>query len=287
MRIDLERVAFPLVLASLLVAGASPAQRSTQENRLAALEAQVADLKVSQDTALSRLNQVRLDLNNTLEPFRVRLADYGEDIRGMESALAALEEQLVLMNERLADMATQLSAGARPGARQAATGTPMPPPQRPTGVPAPSVAQQPRPPERDLRPRSEADALYSSAYTDYLAANYPLAISGFEEHMRLFPGSEQADNAQFWIGESYYSQQQFQLARTAFLEVPRRFSRSEMVPDSYLKAALCLIDIGELDRAQDELARLVRQHPRSNAAPIACMQIEKMGGEKPLGCPGI
>ena len=246
------------------------------------------ELVSTQDATLGRLNQMRLDLDNALEPLRVRLADTGEELRGIESRLVAVEEQLALMNEQLSNIAAQLAMGTQPATGPAPTGTAMPPPQRPSGVPGPSVARP-----ADVRqepatgPRSEADALYSSAYTDYLAAGYPLAISGFEEYLRLFPGSDQADNAQFWIGESYFSQLQYQLARTAFLEIPRRFPGSETIPDAYLKAALALFELGDLDRAGSELARLVRRHPRSNAASIACLQIDRMGGEKPLGCPGF
>ena len=161
----------------------------------------------------------------------------------------------------------------------------MPPPQRPTGVPGPRVAGPvPRIPPDSGIARSEADSLYSSAYTDYLSANYPLAVSGFEEYLRLFPESGLAANARYWIGESYFSRQQYQLARTAFLEVARRYPRAETVPDAKFKAARCLIELGDGSRAIDELVQLVRQHPRSGTVPIACMQIERLGAEKPLGC---
>ena len=164
----------------------------------------------------------------------------------------------------------------------------MPPPQRPAGVAGPSVAGAgpvSAAPDSSTA-RSEADSLYSSAYTDYLSANYPLAVSGFEEYLRLFPESELADNAQYWIGESHYSRQQYQLARTSFLEVGRRYANAETVPDAKFKAARCLVELGEGGRAVDELVRLVREHPSSDTVPIACLQIERLGAEKPLGCPG-
>ena len=285
MRSRLVRV-LPLILLTVIVSpAAAPAQRASQEDRIAALEARLAGLETAQDTALRRLDQMRLDLDNTLEPLRVRLADYGEDARGLEARLVALEEQLAVMNERLLDIAAGIGAGGTTPAR-AVSGTPMPPPQRPSGVPGPSVARpaaasQPTPEVA----RSEADSLYSAAYTDYLSANYELAIDGFEEYLRLFPDAELADNAQYWIGESYYSLQQYQLARTAFIEIGRRYPRAETVADASFKAARCLVELGDGSRAIEELVRLVREHPRSDAVPIACMQIERLGGEKPIGCP--
>jgi tol-pal system protein YbgF len=276
-----------ILISAIVLVGATPLQRGSQEERITAVETRLAGIEAAQESALRRIDQMRLDVENTLEPLRVRLADYGEDIRRIDSRLVALEEQLALMNERLVNIADSLSAGATGGAPRRAGGTPMPLPQRPAGVPGPSVAR----PVASTAPesgtaRSEADALYSSAYTDYLSADYPLAVSGFEEYLRLFPDSDLADNAQYWIGESHYSRQQYQLARTAFREVGRRYPRVETVPDAKFKAARCLVELGDGGRAVDELVRLVREHPGSDTVPIACMQIERLGAEKPLGCSG-
>jgi len=275
---QLQRVVPVILLATIVLVGAAPFQRGSQEARLAGVEA-------AHESTLAVINQMRLDIDNTLEPLRVRLADYGEDMRGVESRLVALEEQLSLMNERLVDIADSLNAGATAGGSRPSGASPMPLPQRPAGVPGPSVASSAGGAPVPSAARSEADSLYSSAYTDYLAANYPLAVSGFEEYLRLFPDTDLADNAQYWIGESHYSRQQYQLARTAFLDVPRRFPDAETVPDARFKAARCLVELGDGSRAVDELTRLIREHPTSDTVPIACMQIERLGAEKPLGCP--
>ena len=277
----------PLILLLVIVfAESAPAQLDSQQDRITALESKLTALEAAQINALNRLDQMWLDLDNTLEPLRVRLADYGENRSGLESRLVALEEQLALMNEHLINLTGGIgAAGDAPG--QHVLGSPMPPPQQPKGVPGPSVARpaastQPPPTSK----RSEADSLYSAAYTDYLSANYTLSIDSFQEYLRLFPNAKLADSAQYWIGESHYSLQQYQLARTAFMEIAQRYPRSEMIPDSAFKAARCLIGLGDGTRAIDELIRLVQAHPRSNTAPIACMQIERLGGEKPIGCPG-
>lgn len=286
MRSQLVRVLPVILLSAVVFVAAAPTQRASQEDRISGLESKLAALETAQNNALNQLTQMRLDLDNALEPLRIRLADYGEDLRGVESRLVALEELLALMNERLIDIAGGIgSAGGAP-ARQV-SGTPMPPPQRPAGVPGPSVAR----PATSASPRtevarSEADSLYSAAYTDYLSANYGLAIGSFQDYLRLFPDAELADNAQYWIGESHYSLQQYQLARTAFMDIVRRYPRAETVPDALFKAARCLVELGDAARAIDELVRLVRQHPRSDTVPIACMQIDRLGGEKPIGCPG-
>lgn len=286
MRIDLNRTTVPLVLLllSAFVLGAAPPQRRNTETRLTDLEAQILALQEAQQTALGQIGQMRLDLDNTLEPMRIRLADFGEDMRGLESRLVALEEQLAITNEALSRIAEQIAMGSvGPASQQqtAAGGTPMPMPQRPAGVPAPAVASQTQTSEQ----QSESSALYSAAYTDYLGANYSLAISGFQEYLRLYPSSDQADNAQYWIGESYYSQDDYQAARSAFLEIPRRFPSAETLPDALFKAAQCLVEVGATDEGVDEFLQLITSHPLSGATRIACLQLERLGVATPPQCP--
>jgi tol-pal system protein YbgF len=286
MRIDLRPIVLSLtvLLSSAVILGAYPTQRRNTETRLTELEAQVAALQEAQQTALGQLGQMRLDLDNTLEPMRVRLADFGEDMRGIESRLVALEEQLAITNEALAHISEQLAmgGGVGTGAQPATTaGTPMPLPQRPAGVPAPAVANQPQATEQ----QSESSTLYSAAYTDYLAADYSLAISGFQEFLRLYPDSEQADNAQYWIGESYYSQEDYRAARSAFREIPRRYPNAETLPDALFKSAQCLVELGAIDEGVEEFMRLIGSHPLSGATRIACLQLERLGVVKPPQCP--
>lgn len=287
MQRQLERLVLVVLVGAIVLLGAAPFQRTAQQDRISALETRLAGLEAAQERALARINQMRLDVDNTLEPLRVRLADYGEDMRGMESRLVAVEEQLALISERLVAIADSIAAGATVSSSPNAAGSPMPPPQRPAGVPGPSVAgATAAQPTRPTAAQSEADSLYSAAYTDYLEANYALAVDSFEEYLRLFPDTSLADNAQYWIGESHYARQQYQLARTAFLELARRWPQAETVADAKFKAARCLVELGDGARAVDELVRLVREHPRSETVPIACMQIERLGAELPLGCPG-
>ena len=54
------------------------------------------------------------------------------------------------------------------------------------------------------------------AFSDYAAGQWPLAIQGFETYIRAFPRSEQADDAQFYIGEAYQLDGKMREALAAF-----------------------------------------------------------------------
>ena len=83
---------FPLVLLSIIISTSSAvAQNSSQDGRITSMESKLTELEATQTNILSRLDQLWLDLNNTLEPLRVRLAEYGANTGSLESRLVALK----------------------------------------------------------------------------------------------------------------------------------------------------------------------------------------------------
>lgn len=285
MRLDANRLVVPAIVAGLVVAGLAPIQqRGSTESRVTHLEEQVQSLQETQQATLQRLDQLRLDLDNSLEPLRVRLADSGERLRSMESRLVALEEQLALTNETLSRFGQQIAAGAGAGGVARTGGAPMPEPSRPAGMPGPAAVAGEDEPTQPVA-RSEADVLYSTAYTDYLAGNYGLAISGFRDFLDQYPSSTRASQARFMVGESLYSQERFAEAREVFLAVPRNHPDAALVPEARYRAALVLVELSQPDRAADELVRLIEDGPADPTLRLACGELERLGFEKPAACP--
>src|SRR5262249_52508994 len=64
-----------------------------------------------------------------------------------------------------------------------------------------------------------AEQLFAAAYSDYSRGNFDLAISEFKQYVEIYPTSELADNAQYWIGEILYAQKKLPEAAAAFEKV--------------------------------------------------------------------
>ena len=263
-----------LLLAALLVAApgcASMQQRVAEsENRAATLEAQVADLQATQQTIIARVNQIRQDLENALDPVRAQQASGGADLRALETEVANLRQQVDLLARQLeAVSAAAVGAAVTEPPR---SGMAMPPPRgQPTAdTPAPAAA--------------ESESLFNAAYGDYTAGQFVLAISGFEEFLVRYTGDARGADALYWIGESLAAQQRHADARRRFLEIPQRFPASPKVPDAVLRAALEAVELGQRDDAIRELRQLIAAHGRSDAALIGCMQLDRMGQTLPAGC---
>ena len=74
------------------------------------------------------------------------------------------------------------------------------------------------------------------AFSDYAAGQWPLAIQGFETYMRAFPRSEQADDAQFYIGEAYQLDGKMREALAAYERVAADYPQSNRAADCVLQA---------------------------------------------------
>ncbi|MFY9557806.1 MAG: tol-pal system protein YbgF [Blastocatellia bacterium] len=119
------------------------------------------------------------------------------------------------------------------------------------------------------------DQLFAAAYGDYSRGNYDLAISEFRQYVETYPTSEMADNAQYWIGECFYSKKQLSEAISEFDKVLLLFPKADKVPAARFKKAMVLMDLGQSDTARVEFQAVIRLYPRSNEAVLAKQQLDK------------
>ena len=113
-------------------------------------------------------------------------------------------------------------------------------------MPRPARPLQERRRRRRLRapaPAGPAPApreLYSQAYADYARGNYDLAIQGFTEYIRNYPGTDFTDNAQYWIGECLYGKKLYNEAVEAWNVLFRDYPSSDKLPDARVKKGMAL-----------------------------------------------
>ena len=242
---------------------ASMQQRVTaSENRAVTLEAQVADLQANQQNIIARLTQIREDLVVALEPLRNLQANSGATLTALESDVVALQQQVQLLTQRIDALS---AGGAMPSSPGTAPGGTASAPSTRTTI-------------------SEQDTFFNTAYMDYTAAQYVLAVSGFEEYLNRYPQSARVADAMYWIGESLAAQDLHAEARRRFLEVTQRFPTAAKVPDALLRAALEAVALGQVNDAVRELRQLVAVHAGTDAAQVGCLQLDRMGESLPAGC---
>lgn len=129
----------------------------------------------------------------------------------------------------------------------------------------------------DVTAEVEPDRVYSATYNDYLMGNYSLAVSGFQDFLANYPDSEYADNAAYYLGDSYLKQGRHELAIQAFEQVINLYPKGDKTPVAYYKKALALEELQRLDQSIETLKKLVQLHSNAPEAELAKQQLEKLG----------
>jgi len=214
------------------------------------------------------------------EDQRVGRADLSTQVDAVARQMEALSQKIEDNNFRLSSLSGQIeatrrllergTAGAAPAAAEA--GAVPPTAASAPGSPAiPLAAATPRP------GAASPEEIFNTAYADYTKGNFPLAILGFQEYLEEFPGSDFADDARYWIGESYYSQGKFTDAIQAFGECLRLHPKGDKAPAAQLKRGYAYLEANQTTQGVKELNAVVESFPNSDEARLAKEKLRSLG----------
>ena len=102
------------------------------------------------------------------------------------------------------------------------------------------------------------------------------AREAFETFIKTFPGSSNADNAQFWIADSYYRENWYEKAILEYQKVIETYSSGNKVPAALLKQGYAFANLGEKGNARLILKELTRKYPGTSEAKIAKEKMETL-----------
>ncbi len=131
-------------------------------------------------------------------------------------------------------------------------------------------------PVAPVGPGVSPQRMYDTAWADYTTGQWALAIQGFEAYIETFPRSELADNAQFYIGQTYFADGRFEDAVAAFDHVLANYPQGDAVPEASYKLGDALNRLGEADRAEAAFAFVVENYPGSTMAILAEQSLDRL-----------
>ncbi len=149
----------------------------------------------------------------------------------------------------------------------------------PVAVVDPTEAEVPEIPQRPLLSGSDQDN-YQAAFDLLKNGQYMDSAEAFRQFLVVFPSSPLADNAQYWLAETYYVQRQFTTALPAFELVVSNYPNSIKLPDALLKIGFCNYELSQWDEARVALERVVREFPDTTAARLATQRLERMAQDQ-------
>ena len=268
----------PLVFsASLAAAGcASGADEAVQQD-LAQIRKDLDRLNLAAHRSRGETETVLSQLERRT---REQSGESARQLSAMNARIDGLSAEVNRLSVRLDELAQRLDGqnrpqGAGPSGRQTPSPSPAPSPSGGAGSPGDGTAEQ----------------SYKAAYLDFTKGNYTLAIAEFREFVQRHPDASQADGAQYWIGESYFSigraaasageaekarealEQSVQEFRKVFVNYPR----GRQVPTALYKEALALVELKQVKVAQARLQYLMDNFPQSEEAPLARERLKNLG----------
>jgi tol-pal system protein YbgF len=136
---------------------------------------------------------------------------------------------------------------------------------RPPSPPPPPAAHAPQPNTAAAPPANtaQADQQYHDAFKLFQDGDYAGAERGFRTFVQKNPQHPLAANAQFWLGETYYTRQDYQNALVAFAEGYKTYKSSGKGPDNLLKLGLTLVKLNKKQEACAMFARFGQDYPRA------------------------
>jgi len=197
----------------------------------------------------------------------------------MQTSMTELLERIDVLNARIARLEAAPQAETRvavqtpprvvePAPRPALEPAPVP-------TPAPVRAATPPPVSGPLQNAAIADS-YRGALILFGKGRMADARAALQQVFDADPSGELADNALYWIGETYYAASDFTNAMRAYERVTKEYPEQNKAPDAMFKIGLTFEKTGDLGMARKTFDEVIRRYPYSTAASSSKLELKRV-----------
>ena len=175
---------------------------SKLSGNMSLMQKTVQDIQANTGARLDSMSTQVQGVSDNLQETLARMGKLNQQITDTQTALQAIDAKLTT------------GGPPQPGANFA----PAPgglPPSTPGAATAPLGASAP-----------SSDLLYSNGLRDLTGKKYDLAMQEFNDYLKYYSATDLASNAQFYVGEIYYAQQQYDQAVDAYSKVLENYPKA-------------------------------------------------------------
>jgi tol-pal system protein YbgF len=238
------RPIIPAALVTVLVAGCAtvPPDQDPVQIRLNNLDSRVSRVeRIMSNQSLVQMAQQVATLQAEVRDLRGRI----DDLQNANRQLVRQQRDFYAdLNKRV----TALEHGGGGGTGSEASGPAA------SGEPGVTSTQQ---------------EVYGQAFNALKAGSYSVAITGFQGFLKQYPTSPLAPNAQYWLGQAHYVDQDFAAAERDFQTVLDKWPNSSKTPAAMLDLGNTQLAQGETAKGRATLRRVASQFPGTDAATRA------------------
>jgi tol-pal system protein YbgF len=248
--------------------------QSTVDNRFGAVQhlvEQAADNSNRMSAAVTELQQ-KLAAQN--EAMNGKIDSSVGSVQSLNDSMDELKSRVGKLQEALNQIQAQLQNSQPAAGGQAA-------PQGGGGQPGPGAQAAPggnaAPPLEDT---------FQAGVRDFNSAKYNVAQGEFQDIIQYYPTDDLAGQAQFYLGEIAYKQQDYGNAVKAYNAVLEGFPTSNKAPAAQLHKGLSLLAQNKRNPGIEELRSLIHKHPQMPEAAQARTKLNGMGVKIQASTPG-
>jgi len=223
----------------------------------------VGRLNTEMGAVQKSVQEVQANTGSRIDTMTQQTQGLSDNLQDVQARVAKLSQQLNDMQGLLQSIDAKVSGGSVTGAGTTAL-SPTP------GAAAP-------PPGAAGMPPISADTLYQNGLRDLTSGKYDLARQEFSDYIHNFPTNDLAGNAQFYLGEIAYAQNDFKGAIASYETVLANYPKSFKIAASLLKKASAELELGSKAGAIRDLREVERRFPGSDEARRAQAKLREIG----------
>ncbi|MDI7259147.1 MAG: tol-pal system protein YbgF, partial [Thermodesulfobacteriota bacterium] len=225
----------------------------TLHSEMRTLSTGVEEYKEFLKAPSKEITRIKEDVEVRLRILEERGKTFEERNRFFEERNRSYEERAKGMEDRLKDLDAKLTS-------------------KPTEVEKSIPGKEP-PVETKGIPTA-AGNIYKDAYETFQRGGMEGARKKFEAFLKQYPNMELSDNAQFWIGETYYQKKDFERAILEYEKAIVKYPEGDKVSSALLKQGLAFLELGDKTHARNLLKRVIDRFPQTKQAEIAKKKLE-------------
>lgn len=255
-----------------------------QQELRSAVDTNSATLKTLVQQSLDSMNQLNGQMGSLQKVVQEVQANTGSSItsvtqttQGLQDNLQEVQARVGKLSQQMTDMQNLLQSidakvsGSAPSGSSAQSLSPNSynPGSAAPGPSGNSAASGP--------PPISADTLYQNALRDFTSGKYDLARQEFSDYVKNFPTNDLASNAQFYLGEIFYAQNDFTNAIGSYDNVLTNYPKSFKLSASLYKKGLAELELGLKASGVRDLREVERRFPGSDESKRASAKLREIG----------
>ena len=231
--------------------------------RLENLQSEMRILSTGVEEYKEFLKKPSREIDRVKEDIALRTRILEEKGKTLEEKNRTLEDQTKALGEKIKETGDRLK-----GLEEKITGLASKPTEMEKSPPTKEV------PAEVKGVSTNVGDLYKNAYETFKKGNLEGARRKFEAFLKKYPNTELSDNAQFWIGETYFLKKDFEKAILEYEKAIVKYPEGDKIPSALFKQALAFLELGDKTNARNLLKRVIERYPHSEQAEMAKKRLE-------------